>query len=196
MPSVLPRASRLPVAVFSHPPRCAAALRAGMPRSSRTISASTNSATLRVLENGSTLPIVRDPPRNATGKALFYLGRKLHLPAHAYLLGLNHVADHNAGGHSSYLLGMRSETGWWYYFPVVDRKSTRLNSSHLGISYAVFCLKKKKNKKQQTIETRTVLATCRAAVSPTSAAQTLTGFFLFWPVSVFCMFIFFSFFFF
>src|SRR5262245_63471371 len=27
---------------------------------------------------------------------------------------------------------------------VVDRKSTRLNSSHLGISYAVFCLKKKK----------------------------------------------------
>src|SRR5258705_6180030 len=30
-----------------------------------------------------------------------------------------------------------------------DRKSTRLNSSHLGISYAVFCLKKKK-KKQDT----------------------------------------------
>src|SRR5436853_2467860 len=26
---------------------------------------------------------------------------------------------------------------------VLDRKSTRLNSSHLGISYAVFCLKKK-----------------------------------------------------
>src|ERR1035438_8938521 len=31
-----------------------------------------------------------------------------------------------------------------------DRKSTRLNSSHLGISYAVFCLKKKK--KQQPNE--------------------------------------------
>src|SRR5437899_7818227 len=30
-----------------------------------------------------------------------------------------------------------------------DRKSTRLNSSHLGISYAVFCLKKKKKKKQK-----------------------------------------------
>src|SRR5256885_6996547 len=28
----------------------------------------------------------------------------------------------------------------------VDRKSTRLNSSHLVISYAVFCLKKKKSK--------------------------------------------------
>src|SRR5437899_3758680 len=29
---------------------------------------------------------------------------------------------------------------------IPDRKSTRLNSSHLGISYAVFCLKKKKKK--------------------------------------------------
>src|SRR2546427_4229325 len=29
-----------------------------------------------------------------------------------------------------------------------DRKSTRLNSSHSQISYAVFCLKKKKNKKK------------------------------------------------
>jgi Dolichyl-phosphate-mannose-protein mannosyltransferase len=56
---------------------------------------------------------------NAIGETLFYLGRRLHLPEHAYLLGLNHVAEHNAGGHSSYLLGMRSDTGWWYYFPVV-----------------------------------------------------------------------------
>src|SRR2546430_8371133 len=31
-----------------------------------------------------------------------------------------------------------------------DRKSTRLNSSHSQISYAVFCLKKKKNKRQCT----------------------------------------------
>src|SRR2546427_7322368 len=31
-----------------------------------------------------------------------------------------------------------------------DRKSTRLNSSHSQISYAVFCLKKKKNRKQRT----------------------------------------------
>src|SRR5258705_2838272 len=30
--------------------------------------------------------------------------------------------------------------------PEADRKSTRLNSSHLGISYAVFCLKKKRDK--------------------------------------------------
>src|SRR5438034_2539321 len=36
-----------------------------------------------------------------------------------------------------------------------DRKSTRLNSSHTVISYAVFCLKKKKNKKR-TLTTSTV----------------------------------------
>src|ERR1039457_2713627 len=34
--------------------------------------------------------------------------------------------------------------------PKTDRKSTRLNSSHLVISYAVFCLKKKKTKKTKT----------------------------------------------
>src|SRR5258705_9193967 len=33
-----------------------------------------------------------------------------------------------------------------------DRKSTRLNSSHLGISYAVFCLKKKKKTNEQYME--------------------------------------------
>src|SRR5436309_4384145 len=32
---------------------------------------------------------------------------------------------------------------------MLDRKSTRLNSSHVKISYAVFCLKKKKKKKKK-----------------------------------------------
>src|SRR5438445_6333909 len=35
-----------------------------------------------------------------------------------------------------------------------DRKSTRLNSSHANISYAVFCLKKKKNKTTKAITMR------------------------------------------
>src|SRR5438874_10709892 len=35
-----------------------------------------------------------------------------------------------------------------YGRPPQDRKSTRLNSSHVEISYAVFCLKKKKKKKR------------------------------------------------
>ena len=36
-----------------------------------------------------------------------------------------------------------------------DRKSTRLNSSHANISYAVFCLKKKKNTKKKTTKKQT-----------------------------------------
>src|SRR3712207_6966230 len=38
-----------------------------------------------------------------------------------------------------------------------DRKSTRLNSSHANISYAVFCLKKKKKKRIQQNKYNTVL---------------------------------------
>src|SRR5438445_7091146 len=36
-----------------------------------------------------------------------------------------------------------------------DRKSTRLNSSHANISYAVFCLKKKKTQNQDSTSSRT-----------------------------------------
>src|SRR5471030_3105987 len=39
---------------------------------------------------------------------------------------------------------------WFNWLRMGDRKSTRLNSSHLGISYAVFCLKKKKNQYNHT----------------------------------------------
>src|SRR5437899_8624873 len=50
----------------------------------------------------------------------------------------------------NYIVG-NSHTLWPATAYARDRKSTRLNSSHLGISYAVFCLKKKK---------RTHLCTC------------------------------------
>src|SRR5205807_8173412 len=43
----------------------------------------------------------------------------------------------------AFLPKLRDETSW--YGDARDRKSTRLNSSHLVISYAVFCLKKKKD---------------------------------------------------
>src|ERR1022692_3458054 len=47
--------------------------------------------------------------------------------------------------------GFKSATGLPFLSRTTrsDRKSTRLNSSHLVISYAVFCLKKKKKKKIQ-----------------------------------------------
>src|SRR3989475_9520838 len=43
--------------------------------------------------------------------------------------------------------GRRGPLAFYYFFRglSLDRKSTRLNSSHSQISYAVFCLKKKKN---------------------------------------------------
>src|ERR1035438_8361996 len=46
------------------------------------------------------------------------------------------------GSHARYQAYFDGNPGT--YYRSTDRKSTRLNSSHLGISYAVFCLKKKK----------------------------------------------------
>src|ERR1022692_3531832 len=50
---------------------------------------------------------------------------------------------------------------WLEYAPledrhIPDRKSTRLNSSHLVISYAVFCLKKKKKQKNKKTQPQTI----------------------------------------
>src|SRR5207249_10825933 len=45
--------------------------------------------------------------------------------------------------------GLKSDRHMREKLRPVDRKSTRLNSSHVSISYAVFCLKKKKKKKKQ-----------------------------------------------
>src|SRR3989442_8115022 len=43
----------------------------------------------------------------------------------------------------------------------LDRKSTRLNSSHVRISYAVFCLKKKKKKIKNVVVCNEVTIGCR-----------------------------------
>src|SRR5437899_6471146 len=56
-----------------------------------------------------------------------------------------------------------------------DRKSTRLNSSHLGISYAVFCLKKKKKKiyrvSGRTTYPASTQANIQSATSPGSRSR-------------------------
>src|SRR5437773_12527254 len=54
-------------------------------------------------------------------------------------------AEDHVGGHTSLLSVVGHRETW----REGDRKSTRLNSSHIMISYAVFCLKKKKRKKKQ-----------------------------------------------
>src|SRR5256885_12598653 len=53
---------------------------------------------------------------------------------------------------------------------LADRKSTRLNSSHLVISYAVFCLKKNRNQRQHAADpVDSVAGNTRAATQTTSS---------------------------
>src|SRR5690348_17920166 len=52
------------------------------------------------------------------------------------------------------LLALMAQARADYTLSFRDRKSTRLNSSHPSISYAVFCLKKKKNRLCQTSPNR------------------------------------------
>src|SRR3712207_8135552 len=88
----------------------------------------------------------------ATSSARSKLGGLLLRPA---LRRFRDEIDPEAGG-GAYLLGLRrlgvvchgrfSRKGFTSAILLAeDRKSTRLNSSHANISYAVFCLKKKKN---------------------------------------------------
>src|SRR5690349_23370546 len=49
----------------------------------------------------------------------------------------------DAGRFAAVALPLPVATPYTYRIPDADRKSTRLNSSHVEISYAVFCLKKK-----------------------------------------------------
>src|SRR3712207_9330346 len=50
----------------------------------------------------------------------------------------------SAKDHEILRLRAQNDTMFMSQHPALDRKSTRLNSSHANISYAVFCLKKKK----------------------------------------------------
>src|SRR5256885_9136005 len=54
----------------------------------------------------------------------------------------------------------------------LDRKSTRLNSSHLVISYAVFCLKKKKKPQLQCVTQRSHAACSRLSAGAFSCSIT------------------------
>src|SRR5262245_55395672 len=59
---------------------------------------------------------------------------------------LNGLRAAGYGGPEQIEIVLRTTDGDPARITPLDRKSTRLNSSHLGISYAVFCLKKKKKK--------------------------------------------------
>lgn len=54
----------------------------------------------------------------AIGKRSLWLAQNLHVSAYSYFKGFGVLANHNFWGHTAYLLGEYSKTGWWYYFPV------------------------------------------------------------------------------
>src|SRR5260221_874220 len=56
---------------------------------------------------------------------------------------IRHAKGHATHIHVRFYNPLAQETGRRTYELLLDRKSTRLNSSHTVISYAVFCLKKK-----------------------------------------------------
>src|SRR5690625_2760276 len=87
-----------------------------------------------VADTGDIEAIRRFQPLDATTNPSLLL-RAAALPAYAKLVEAARDAGRASDGDSATQLA--------------DRKSTRLNSSHVAISYAVFCLKKKKKNTQR-----------------------------------------------
>src|SRR5258705_1923040 len=72
---------------------------------------------------------------------------KVYIPPGTYQVNRHIVVDDVTivGAGNWYTIIKGSQVALMIVYQL-DRKSTRLNSSHLGISYAVFCLKKKKRR--------------------------------------------------
>ena len=64
------------------------------------------------------------------------------VPAPALWAGIHDVMEHNTKGHTSYLLGNRSEHGWWYYYLVILAVKTPLVFLGLLIFGAVACVRR------------------------------------------------------
>src|SRR2546427_3529385 len=92
--------------------------------------------------------MIRRPPRSTLFPYTTLFRSNAHIRLEASMLLLVRPTNH-------------SGSGWppgqvWPPPLMVDRKSTRLNSSHSQISYAVFCLKKKKIKKTDVLGVRLI----------------------------------------
>src|SRR2546426_6637144 len=102
--------------------------------------------------------MIRRPPRS-TLFPYTTLFRSNHLEGQGPL----RCAARVRGGGDDLLAGVR-EHGDDDGAVAGDRKSTRLNSSHLVISYAVFCLKKKNKKESESLPFEACPSACRACV--------------------------------
>src|SRR2546426_5766557 len=92
--------------------------------------------------------MIRRPPRSTLFPytTLFRSYAEALKKHNVKLLLLTTATQGTTSPHTERILRTAKKFGVKYYR--TDRKSTRLNSSHLVISYAVFCLKKKKKKTQ------------------------------------------------
>src|SRR3712207_7432509 len=93
--------------------------------------------------------MIRRPPRSTLFPYTTLFRSDVELREVDHLAGHVHVADPALGRHQVLLVG-RDVVEPVLEAVLQDRKSTRLNSSHANISYAVFFLKKKKIKHQLT----------------------------------------------
>src|SRR5256885_13297713 len=88
--------------------------------------------------------MIRRPPRSTLFPyTTLFRSRHANTPRRTEVSMLRKVPDQIAVGIEHTDESMRRLVHWVMLGLVLDRKSTRLNSSHLVISYAVFCLKKK-----------------------------------------------------
>src|SRR5258705_6867119 len=98
--------------------------------------------------------MIRRPPRS-TLFPYTTLFRSLRSPGHSTVQGKrDHVCTEKrfqGSRHGGAVRSVRRDVLGEVRRRTQDRKSTRLNSSHLGISYAVFCLKKKKQEKEHLL---------------------------------------------
>lgn len=63
----------------------------------------------------------------------------------SYVKGLFMVVGHASGGHSSFLLGEVSNTGWWYYFPVLSLLKTPLPALIILVGGIYFFVRRPKD---------------------------------------------------
>src|SRR5256885_5263285 len=89
--------------------------------------------------------MIRRPPRSTLFPyTTLFRSPAQHISLREGMIVLHELFPDAQLGHGALVVALQKESASVAENPGLDRKSTRLNSSHLVISYAVFCLKKKK----------------------------------------------------
>src|SRR5207248_11258293 len=88
--------------------------------------------------------MIRRQPRSTLFPYTTLFRSQKSLPYNYFIAVIQHFSI--SGNETPAPIYVRSVCRPEVFYHIRDRKSTRLNSSHRTISYAVFCLKKKKNK--------------------------------------------------